>query len=57
MAQLQVNLIEGKNFKQKDTFSQNDSYVQIYLDEKRHKQKSRVQRNTNNPTWNQTFVL
>ena len=57
MAQLQVNLIEGRDLKQKDTFSPNDTYVHIYLDEKKHKQKSRVENNTNNPIWNETFVL
>lgn len=57
MAQLQVTLVEGRNLKQKDTFSENDAYVQMYLDDKHQKQKSKVIQNSNNPKWNQSIVL
>ncbi len=57
MAQLQVTVVEARNLKQKDTFSENDAYVQIYLDDKKQKQKSKAKQNSNNPTWNESFVL
>jgi Ca2+-dependent lipid-binding protein len=57
MAQLQITLIEGRNLKQKDTFSENDAYVTMYLDDKNQKQKSKTKQNSNNPTWNESFVL
>ncbi len=57
MAQLQITVVEGRNLKQKDTFSENDAYVKIYLDDKNQKQKSKTKQNSNNPTWNQSFVL
>jgi len=56
MAQLQVTIIEGRNLKKKDLFSENDPFVQIYLDENQ-KQKTKVKHNSKNPTWNQIFVL
>lgn len=57
MAQLQVTVVEGRNLKQKDTFSENDAYVKIYLDDKHHKQKSKTKQDSNNPKWNESFVL
>jgi Ca2+-dependent lipid-binding protein len=57
MAQLQITVIEGRNLKQKDTFSENDAYVQIYLDDKNRKQKTKTKQNSNNPIWNETFFL
>lgn len=57
MAQLQITLVEARNLKQKDTMSENDAYVQIYLDDKKLKQKSKTIQNSNNPVWNQIFVL
>jgi Ca2+-dependent lipid-binding protein len=57
MAQLQVTVIEGKNLKKKDLFSENDPYVQIYLDDKHQKQKTKVKNNSKNPHWNESFVL
>ncbi len=57
MAQLQVTVIEGKNLKKKDLFSENDPYVQIYLDDKHQKQKTKVKSNSKNPHWNESFVL
>ncbi|CAF1189291.1 unnamed protein product [Rotaria sp. Silwood1] len=57
MAQLQVNVVEGRNFKKKDLFSSNDPFLQIYLDDKSQKQKTQVKSNTNNPLWNEIFFF
>jgi Ca2+-dependent lipid-binding protein len=57
MAQIQVTIIEGRNIKKKDLFSQSDPFVQIYLDDKNQQQKSQVKHNTKNPQWNETIVL
>ena len=57
MAQLQVTIVEGRNLKKKDFFSESDPFVQIYLDDKKQKQKTSVQKNMKNPQWNQSFVL
>ncbi|CAF1216345.1 unnamed protein product [Adineta steineri] len=57
MGQLEVIIVEGRNLKQKDTFSENDAYVKVYLDDKSQKQKSKTIQNSNNPKWNQSFVF
>jgi Ca2+-dependent lipid-binding protein len=57
MAQIQVIVIEGRNLKKKDLFTENDAYVQIYLDDKKQKQKTTVKNNCKTPVWNQSFVL
>jgi Ca2+-dependent lipid-binding protein len=57
MAQLQVTVIEGRNLKKKDLFSENDAYVQLYLDDKKQKQKTKVKNNCKTPQWNESFVL
>ena len=57
MAQLQVTVVEAKHLTQKDTLSENDAFIQIYLDEKNSKQKSKVKQDSNNPIWNESFVL
>ena len=57
MAELQVTVIEGRNLKKKDLFSPNDTFVEIYLDDKSQKQKTTVKRNSKNPTWNEILVL
>jgi Ca2+-dependent lipid-binding protein len=57
MAQLQVTVIEGRSLKKKDLFSESDPFVQMYLDDKKHKQITKAKSNTKNPQWNQTFVL
>jgi len=57
MAQLQVTVIEGRNLKKKDLFSENDPYVQLYLDDKKQKQKTKVKNNCKTPQWNESFVL
>jgi Ca2+-dependent lipid-binding protein len=57
MGQLEVKVIEGVNFKKKDLFTDNDAFVEIYLDDKNEKQKTKVEYNSKNPKWNQSFVL
>jgi Ca2+-dependent lipid-binding protein len=57
MAQLQVTVIEAKNLKRKDTFSENDPFVELYLDDKHFKQKTKTKQNSKTPQWNQAFVL
>lgn len=57
MGQLEVFVIEGRNLTQKDEFSENDAFIKIYLDDKNQTQKTKVIHNSNNPIWNQSFVL
>ncbi|CAF1521156.1 unnamed protein product [Adineta steineri] len=57
MAQLQVTVVEAKNLTKKDTLSQNDPFVEIYLDNKHLKQKTKTKQNSKTPQWNQTFVF
>ncbi|CAF1941771.1 unnamed protein product [Rotaria magnacalcarata] len=57
MAQLQITVVEAKNLTQKDTLSENDAFIQIYLDEKHSKQKTKVKQDSNNPIWNESFVF
>ena len=57
MDQLEITVIEGRNLKKKDLFSESDPYVTMYLDEKKHKQKTTVINNCKDPKWNETFVL
>ncbi len=57
MAQLQVTVVQGRNLKKKDLFSDNDAFVEMYLDDKNQKQKTKVKQNSKTPQWNQTFVL
>ena len=57
MAQLEVTLVEGRNLKKKDRFTENDPFVRVYLDEKQSKYKSRTEENSKTPQWNETFVL
>jgi Ca2+-dependent lipid-binding protein len=57
MAQLQVTVIEAKNLKKKDTLSENDPFVEIFLDDKNFKQKTKTKQNSKAPVWNQSLVL
>ncbi len=57
MAQIQVTVIEATNLKKKDLLSNNDPFVELYFDDKTHKQKTKVIQNSKNPHWNETFVL
>jgi Ca2+-dependent lipid-binding protein len=57
MAQLQVTVIEARNLKKKDTLTENDPFVELYLDDKNFKQKTKTIQNCKTPHWNQSFVL
>lgn len=57
MAQIQVQVIEGKNLKKQDLFSENDAYVQLYVDSKKRKQRTTVKYDQKVPVWNETFFL
>ena len=57
MAQLQVTVIEGRNLKKKDPISENDPFVEIYLNDKYFKQKTQTKQNCKNPQWNEILVL
>ena len=58
MAQLVIKVVEGRNLKKKDLFSENDAYVQVYLAESDFpKQKTTVKSNTKDPVWNQILIL
>ncbi|CAF1057706.1 unnamed protein product [Rotaria sordida] len=57
MAQLQVTVVEAKNLKKKDRFSENDPFVQLYLDDINYKQKTKTKQNSKNPKWNQSLVF
>jgi Ca2+-dependent lipid-binding protein len=53
---LQVTVLEGRNLKDKDTFGQNDAYIELYMD-KDYKQRTSTIKDTNSPSWNETFNL
>jgi len=53
---LQVVVVEGRNLKDKDILGQNDAYIELYLD-KAYKQRTSTIKDTNSPTWNETFNL
>lgn len=53
---LQVTVVEGRNLKDKDTFGQNDAYIELYLD-KDYKQRTSTIKDTNSPRWNEKFNL
>jgi Ca2+-dependent lipid-binding protein len=53
---LEVTVVAGRNLKDKDTFGQDDAYVELYMD-KDYKQRTTTVKDTNSPTWNQTFTL
>ena len=55
MGELQVTIIEGKNFDKKDLFSDNDAFVELFFEDK--KEKTKVEHNSKTPHWNQTFFL
>ena len=57
MAQVEINLVEGRYLKRKDLFSESDPFAEMYLDKASEKQKSKVKKNTASPQWNEVFVL
>ncbi|CAF0852488.1 unnamed protein product [Rotaria sp. Silwood1] len=53
---LQVTVVEARNLKDQDTLGQNDAYIELYLD-KDYKQRTTTIKDTNSPTWNETFTF
>lgn len=53
---LEVTIIEGRKLKDRDFFSKNDAYVEIYL-EKKYRQRTTIKNNSNNPIWNEQFTF
>ena len=53
---LHVNIVEGRNLKDRDMVGQNDAYVEIYVD-KKYKQRTTAIANSNNPVWNENFTF
>ena len=56
-AQLHVKVVEGRNLTKQDLFSENDAYVEVYLDSKKRKQKTSIKYDQKNPVWNESFTL
>ncbi|CAF1580161.1 unnamed protein product, partial [Didymodactylos carnosus] len=53
---LDVQILEGKELKDQDIVGQNDAYVELYVD-KKYKQRTTTKKDTNNPSWNESFSL
>ncbi|CAF2940651.1 unnamed protein product [Rotaria sp. Silwood2] len=51
---LQVTIVEARKLKDTDIVGKDDAYVELYLD-KDYKQRTKTSKDTNNPTWNETF--
>jgi len=57
MAQIQVSVIEARNLKKMDLFSESDGFVEVYLNKKKKKYRTKVVYNTKNPYWNEIVIL
>ena len=53
---LEVTVVEGRHLKDEDIVGKNDAYVELYLD-KDYKQRTTTVQDSNNPNWNQKFIL
>ncbi|CAF2426095.1 unnamed protein product [Rotaria sp. Silwood2] len=53
---LHVTVVEARNLKDQDALGQNDAYIELYLD-KDYKQRTKTIKDTNSPTWNETFTF
>ena len=53
---LEVIVVEARNLKDKDTVGQSDPFVEIYT-QKKYKQRTGTQQNTQTPVWNERFVF
>lgn len=53
---LEVIIVEGRRFKDKDTVGQSDPFIEIYT-QKKYKQRTTTIKNTNDPVWNERFVF
>lgn len=54
-ARLEINLVEAKNLLQKNKLKKNNCFARIYLGNE--KQKTKIIENSNDPIWNEIFVL
>ena len=54
---LSVTVVEAAKLTDKDKTDFNDPYVELYVDEKKKKQKTRTLQDTERPVWNETFDL
>ncbi len=57
MAQIDVTIIEARNLKKMDLLSESDGFVEIYLNRKSEKYRTKVIYNCQNPQWNETVIL
>jgi Ca2+-dependent lipid-binding protein len=57
MAQVQVTVVEARDLKKMDLFSQSDGFVEVYLDDKIQKHTTKVVHNSKNPKWDEIIVL
>jgi Ca2+-dependent lipid-binding protein len=53
---LQVIVVEARKLKDKDIVGKDDAYVELYLD-KDYKQRTTTIKDSNSPSWNETFTL
>ncbi len=53
---LEIIIAEGRNLKDRAFIGQNDAYVELYL-EKKYRQRTTIQKNSNNPVWNERFTF
>jgi Ca2+-dependent lipid-binding protein len=51
-----VTVVEARKLKDKDIVGKDDAYVELYLD-KDYKQRTGTIKDTNTPSWNETFTL
>ncbi|KAI9365384.1 C2 domain-containing protein [Zopfochytrium polystomum] len=56
MGIVEVQVVSARNLNRKDTFTNNDAFVELWLDDKHYKQKTSVVQSAT-PTWNQTFTF
>ncbi|KAI7855895.1 C2 domain-containing protein [Circinella umbellata] len=53
---LSVTVVEAKGLKNEDTIGHNDAFVELWID-KEYKQKTAVQKNAEEPNWDETFTF
>ncbi|CAF1268925.1 unnamed protein product [Rotaria magnacalcarata] len=53
---LEVIIVEGRRFKDKDTVGQSDPFIELYL-HKKYKQRTTTIPNTDDPVWNERFTF
>ena len=53
---LRVTVVEARKLKDKDVVGKDDAYIELYLD-KDYKQRTTTIKDSNSPTWNETFTL